>query len=77
MEALRGGGTHSYSIFHSAIPPLLQIGQIKDAIAHRLLTFQGIAMTSGGEAADNPDYIGILSIPPFLIYINPKQAVCT
>lgn len=84
MEALMGGGTHSYSIFQPAIPPLLQMGQRK---CHRAQAFDspgnchGLGRGGGweGKAAGNPDYIGFFFAPHpppyFLICINPKQAV--
>lgn len=74
MEALMGGGTHSYSIFHPSIPPSLR--WLKEtATAHKLSAPQGIVTTRRDEAMGNPDYIG--SYPPlFLICINTKQEQC-
>lgn len=83
MEALMGGGTHSYSIFHPAIPPLLQMGQKENAIAHGLFDSPGNCRGPEGMRllviqiilGPLPTHPPPSFFPP-LICINPKQAAC-
>lgn len=66
MEALTGGGAHSYSIFHSCNAATAANGSKKMPLCTGFFfffwTLEGIAAAGGDEAAGNPDYIG--SPPP-------------
>lgn len=76
MEALMGGGTHSYSIFHPAIPPPLQMAQRKCLRTQAFRSPGNCADPEGMRLRVIQIILGLPSPHPFLICINTKQEQC-